>query len=613
MSLPSLRIRRRSAVVGALLALLGVNASFSVHVWFPADNAFLMLIPRVETLIYALLVLVVVVFPGDVRAGSRDVGAGGRARHVLRRFSGSRIALLSFVAAVLWLSFGAVYSGAEAFFLYIYGRGFVPAADIPMVRGGLLLLFGEIGPLVEALTPVTIILIGASAAAVSWFWTRLTAQLLRACGLSTVRLRKVPHRAFFVGAGVVLLALGAMVFGAGSPPLAILAARAVGVGGHEFRVLYELPPEGDDVGQADAAELTGVSTVDDPPISYVFPGLRDRDIHHIVIESYGYAVFSRPELNEMYRPIHQELERSLSEAGYQAVSGYLLSPVAGGFSWLAEATLMTGQLINTQPAFLRLIEQEDLPSLPSVLQDGGYHTLMVRPGTVHGRWNNEADFYGYSDTMIPYDGDFTYRGPGFSYVPVTDQFAFWSAHQRLQKTQGTGGPANGRPLYVNYQLVSSHTPFNRIPPYLENWEELGDGTVYRELEVRTFDNTWGRGNELDEGYIAALDYVMAVIQGYITQFFPKDDNSLILITGDHQPQRPIRERDAHLSVPIHVLSRDPALLEPWLEQGLQPGFVPRQAPPHPHMTSFFPRFLEVARPEPKQHEAVGSEPEPQDR
>ncbi len=589
------------ASVGAVLALVAVNAALSVHIWFPADNVFLMLVPRLETLMYALF-----------------VGAS-------LRTSSPRLQVLSHVVAVLWLTFGAVYSGAEALFLYIYGRGFLPAADIPMVRGGLLLLFGEIGRLVDILTPLTIVLIAATAGAVSWGWTGMTARLLRAAKLPIPHLWKARKRGVLVGTVVVLLVSGALVFGAGSPPIPILAARAVGAAEEDFRVVYDaqrIPGINGSEAPTGTAEATQGSMQDgDTQADYVFPGLRDRDIHHIVVESYGYAVFSRPDLNEMYRPIHAELERTLSEAGFQAVSGYLLSPVAGGFSWLAEATLMTGQLINSQPAFLRLIEQ-DLPSVSSVLQDGGYYTLMVRPGTVHGRWNNEAEFYGYSDTMIPYDGDFAYAGPGFSFVPVTDQFALWRAQQRLQEARSPGGPADGKPLYVHYQLVSSHTPFNRIPPYLEDWEMLGDGSIYRELDIRKFDNDWGRGNELDEGYIASLEYVMTVIREYLTRFFPEDDNSLFLIAGDHQPQRPIREGDAHLSVPVHVLSRDPALLEPWLEQGLQPGFIPRQEPPHPHMTSFFPRFLELALPQPEsepeseseseseQSDAAGREPKP---
>ncbi len=572
------------AAAGTALALLGVNAALSIHVWFPADNPALMLIPRVETLIYALLVVAAL-----SRAG--NAGTGRRRWQLL---------------AALWLAFGAVYSGAEALFLYIYGRGFAPAADIPMVRGGLLLLFGEIGRLVDILTPLTIILIAALACAISWFWTVMTAWLLRICRFPIPRLRQSRKGGVLASIGFVVLVSGALVVGAGTTPIPVLAARAVGAGDDEFRVLYEPRLTDADGAQEDVAENSEAPTDNDSPEKYVFPGLRDRTIHNIVVESYGYAVFSRPELNDMYRPIHQEFERGLSEAGFQAVSGYLLAPVAGGFSWLAEATFMTGQLINSQPAFLRLIEQ-DLPSVSSVLRDGGYYTLMVRPGTVHGRWNNEAEFYGFSDTMIPYDGDFAYAGPGFSFVPVTDQFAIWRAHQRIQEATRAGGPAEGKPLYVHYQLVSSHTPFNRIPPYLEDWEELGDGSIYRELEIQTFDNDWGRGNELDEGYIASLDYTMTVVREYLTRFLDEDDNSLILVWGDHQPQRPIREADAHLSVPLHVISRDPTLLEPWLDQGLQPGFVPRQEPPHPHMKTFFPRFLELALPDSERREGAALE------
>ena len=46
------------------------------------------------------------------------------------------------------------------------------------------------------------------------------------------------------------------------------------------------------------------------------------------------------------------------------------------------------------------------------------------------------------------------------------------------------------------------------------------------------------------------------------------------------------------SVPIHVWSREPELLEPFLRRGYTPGLVPRQRPPHAGLESFWPGFLE---------------------
>jgi len=62
--------------------------------------------------------------------------------------------------------------------------------------------------------------------------------------------------------------------------------------------------------------------------------------------------------------------------------------------------------------------------------------------------------------------------------------------------------------------------------------------------------------------------------------------------GDHQPYSGITGRGKPRSVPIHVWSREPALLEPFLRRGYTPGLVPRQSPPHAGLESFWPAFLE---------------------
>jgi hypothetical protein len=44
-------------------------------------------------------------------------------------------------------------------------------------------------------------------------------------------------------------------------------------------------------------------------------------------------------------------------------------------------------------------------------------------------------------------------------------------------------------------------------------------------------------------------------------------------------------------VPIHVLSRDPELVAPFLADGYVSGLDPTQAPPHLGMETFLGRFL----------------------
>ncbi|HUV08742.1 MAG TPA: hypothetical protein VMX75_13490, partial [Spirochaetia bacterium] len=81
-----------------------------------------------------------------------------------------------------------------------------------------------------------------------------------------------------------------------------------------------------------------------------------------------------------------------------------------------------------------------------------------------------------------------------------------------------------------------------------------------------------------------------VLGGYL-QSFVRDD-SLIIILGDHQPFAGITGRNKCWSVPIHVISRNRTLLEPFVRRGYTWGMVPRQDPPHPGMERFLPGLLE---------------------
>jgi hypothetical protein len=153
------------------------------------------------------------------------------------------------------------------------------------------------------------------------------------------------------------------------------------------------------------------------------------------------------------------------------------------------------------------------------------------------------------------------------------------------------GGADDTPLFIEYLLVSSHAPFNRIPPYVEDWNSLGDGSIYHELPLLTFKNTWFQGKEYAEGYTAAIIYVIDVIVSYLTGFI--DDDTLVIVIGDHQPKYPVTERGQPLSVPVHVLSRDGALLDRLEEFGYEKGLVPKKPPPHEGSEQFFSHFMGI--------------------
>lgn len=553
-------------VLAAIVFLfLASNLLLSFYSWFPSGVAVRALVPIPETLLLLWVLLLIAFLPPG--AGNN---LAGRGRKILQ---------LVGAGGVVGLLIG--FSLAEALFQWIYARSFVPRMDIPAIRSLLLLYLGDIGPLVDLLTPPAVavlflLFIGLGSGLV---WASI--RLLRWAVDGDTNKR----RAAIVFLGALTVVSVPFLFLV-PPPRSLAAHTLVSwteSGRGEFRHI--------EVAQAVAqAPKTSQEAPEEIP-DYRFPGILDRDIYLFTIEAYGYAAHSRPELYEQLEPSFRRLREVLEDNGYTVLTSYLRSPVAGGFSWLAEATFFTGQWIDSQARFEQLYGA-DLPTLPGTLQRGGYYTMSVRPGTVHGAWPEGWDIYRLEESLTAYDGAFDYVGPWFSYVPVTDQFAIWTGHRRIAEVRAPKGAAADRPLFAHFQLVSSHTPFNKIPPYIEEWGDLGNGSIYldRSDEIRTYDNTWTGGTELEEGYVDAQSYVFRVITDYIDRHLELDDSPIIIIFGDHQAQRPIREREATLSVPIHVATRDPEIAEAFRRGGYQTGMTSDQPPPHPEMSSFFPFF-----------------------
>jgi hypothetical protein len=304
-----------------------------------------------------------------------------------------------------------------------------------------------------------------------------------------------------------------------------------------------------------------------------------RNVLLFIVESYGFTAFAKEDHWLILKPHFEEFHRRIAGSGYRVFSNFLRSPVIGGYSWYADSTLLTGIRIDAEQEYQELL-QSDTPTIVSILNSMDYRTVLAAPGTLRP-WPEGEMFYSFDHTM--YNVDFDYRGPEFSFVPCPDQYSLYRVHNRFLAVAGDA------PIFIEYMLVSSHAPFNRIPPYVHDWNTLGNGSVYHELPVLTFRNNWFQGKEYTEGYTEAIRYVLDVITSYLVQFI--DDDTLIIITGDHQPKYPVTERGQPLSVPVHLLCRDRELLDPLVEIGYIEGLVPTQPPPHEGLEQFFSHFM----------------------
>jgi hypothetical protein len=308
--------------------------------------------------------------------------------------------------------------------------------------------------------------------------------------------------------------------------------------------------------------------------------LQGRDVFLFIAESYGYTLYSEPAHYALAEPFLRRIESRLQNAGYRIASNLLDSPAFGGNSWLADSTLAAGVRVPDQTAYEELLASQVKP-MAAWFNEAGYLTVNSMPATTMN-WP-EGDFYRFQRKF--YFRDFGYRGPSLKWAPMTDQFAVSVVHRQAIA-------AADRPVFAQYVMISGHYPFSLIPRLFEDWSALGDGTVYAgEGAVRRLPVPPGAATAGPAGYAAAMEYQLEVAADYAVRFLD-GRRALIVVVGDHQPYSGITGRGKTRSVPIHIWSREPELLGPFLRRGYTPGLVPRQGPPHAGLESFWPAFLE---------------------
>lgn len=289
---------------------------------------------------------------------------------------------------------------------------------------------------------------------------------------------------------------------------------------------------------------------------------RPPNILIFIVESYGHALFNDPDFGAYQRQA-QNLEKQLTEAGYHIRSSYLESPVFGGSSWMADATLLCGVRVHDQRRFEGLFTAP-LSCMPKLLNEAGYWTVTAASNTTR----LEERF----PRLFPYDriyylDNLEYQGPRMSWSYMPDQYVIQFIHEREVVTHPDD------PLLVTYVLTSSHHPWDLVPPYIQDWDSIGDGSLYHRVRGKYFQNRFVTGKQFKPGFMSSIIYSMRSVTEYLVRH-PKDD-TLIIILGDHQPRTPVANmHEDSWAVPIHIVSRDPALVERFVPFGYAPGIEP---------------------------------------
>jgi hypothetical protein len=306
-------------------------------------------------------------------------------------------------------------------------------------------------------------------------------------------------------------------------------------------------------------------------------GLKRRDVYLVYIESYGTTVFDTPEFRSALRGPLTEFESALRAAGYTMASNRLVSPTFGGGSWLAHATLASGVRMD-DPVLYSQLSRSGRKMLPGYFKDAGWHAIEVMPGIKAP--DPEARAWGFDRDV--YAAELGYHGPSFGWFAIPDQFTLERAAE-IREALGSEAP-----VFTQIVLVSSHIPFSPVPPYLADWRDAG---AFATVPAGAWEEIFRPPDWtlLTPGYLKSLKYDFAVLGDWLANHLAGD--ALVILLGDHQPPAVVGGELQQWTVPIHVLSRDPDLVAPFIAAGYVAGLFPPPNPPPKGMETFLPGFL----------------------
>nr|QLJ96570.1 sulfatase [Micromonospora carbonacea] len=315
------------------------------------------------------------------------------------------------------------------------------------------------------------------------------------------------------------------------------------------------------------------------PGDELLTALRGKDVVVAFVESYGRDAVEEQEFAQV-GVVLDEGTRRLRAAGFGSRSAFLTSPTAGGGSWLAHATLLSGLWINSEQRHRSLLTTDRL-TLGGAFQRADWRTVGVMPGAL-ADWP-EGKFYGY-DQFYP-ARDMGYRGPKLGYFLMPDQYAL-SVLQRRERAMA-GRP----PVMAEIPLTSSHSPWTSFPRVID-WKDVGDGSVYhRNSAVADVGGKPVRRTaaQIRADYRRTIEYTLKSLISYVETY--GDDDLVLVFLGDHQPSPVVTGENASRDVPITIVARDPRVLDRIDGWQWQDGLRPSPDAPVWRMDAFRDRFL----------------------
>ncbi len=296
--------------------------------------------------------------------------------------------------------------------------------------------------------------------------------------------------------------------------------------------------------QAEFTELLATDPVADSAPQ--FAALKGRDVIILYVESYGRTFIDSEQFAGKADARLKSVESEILDAGLSVKSAWVDSPIRGGRSWLAHATLSSGLPLTDHARFDRLITS-DRKSLPVLFSEAGWETSVLLPVVKGVKWV-EGEWYKV-DRFFDRDA-LEYKGEGFGYVTMPDQYTLTAFENNVRATAS-------RPLMVHIGLMDSHAPWGPLPIH-QPWDTVNDGRVFDGTQRHGDTHSWARPAPVRIAYGKSVDQTLKLVGEYLARYA---DDALFIVVGDHQPASVIDGWAPSSEVPMHIVSADPELLE----------------------------------------------------
>ncbi len=316
------------------------------------------------------------------------------------------------------------------------------------------------------------------------------------------------------------------------------------------------------------------------PADRLLTGLRGKDVILAFVESYGRVAVQGSAFSPQVDATLAKGTARLKAAGFGARSAFLTSSTFGGLSWLAHSTMQSGVWVDNQLRYDQLVKTDRL-TLSVAFKRAGWRTVGDVPSN-NRTWPEGTSFYHFDKL---YDRrNVGYHGPRFSYASMPDQYVL-AALQRLELAKSPR-----RPVFAEVDLVSSHTPWTRIPRLID-WSDVGDGSIFKNMPVDQLSRgqLFSDSHRVRAAYGQSIEYTLDALVSFVQHY--GDDNLVLVVLGDHQPAKVITGENPSHDVPVSVIAHDPAVLGRIAGWGWQDGLRPSPQAPVWRMDAFRDRFL----------------------